>query len=109
MVTLHTGMIDDKNTQNIQKDTPDLHKTPNTLTKRSQQTHNADNTVHRRHTMRIKYTQDNKTFYKRTTISIVTLLKKLQLRKRENIYRLLQCLHFTGSKYLGTKLATSTR
>ena len=42
MVTLHTGMIDDKNTPNTQKDTPDLHNTHSTLTKRSQQTRNAE-------------------------------------------------------------------
>ena len=42
MVTLHTGMTD-KHTQNTRKkDTPDLHNIHNALTKRSQQTRNAE-------------------------------------------------------------------
>ena len=106
MITLHAGMIDDKTHKTHVKRHTDLHNTHNTLTKRSQQTRKQTNT-HRRRTMRIQYTQHNNTFYKRINISN-TFLKIYKLRKRENIYRLLQCLHFTGSKYLGTKLATST-
>ena len=50
MVTLHTVMIDDNNAQNTRKkDTPDLHNTHNTLTKRSQQTRNADKHTQKTH------------------------------------------------------------
>ena len=66
MVTLHTGMIDDKNTPNTQKDTPDLHNTHSTLTKRSQQTRNADkhtqktHNAHKIHTRQQQISQTNK-------------------------------------------------
>ena len=79
MVTLHTGMIDDKNTQHTQK----THQTYTTQTIRRQNArsrHSTQTNTHRRHTMRIKYTQGNNTFYKRINIS--NTYKNLRIKKK---------------------------